>query len=88
MDQVDRDYAELRIRIMAHQVLLASLLAAYPDKVAFAAAFAQALDQMQAQLLSSSLEDSTLEIFDKEVNSILAKGGLPLVPRQSHPRQI
>lgn len=88
MDQVDKDYAELRIRIMAHRVLLCSLLATHPDKVAFAQAFTLALDQMQAQLLPSSLEDATLEIFDREVNSILAKGGLPLVPRQNHPPQI
>jgi hypothetical protein len=85
VDQADRDYADLRMRIMAHQVLLCSLLVAHPDKVAFAAAFALASNQMQAQLLPSSLEDSTLEIFDQEVNSVLAKGGLPLVPRRNHP---
>lgn len=72
----DKDYAELRIRLMAHQVLLSAVIAAHHDMDRLSAFLAEALDQMQSQLLNSSLDDATVALFDEEVRSILNKAGL------------
>ena len=51
----DQDYSELRIRLMAHQVLLCAALATHPNKPEFLAAMAQVTNQMQSLLLPSRL---------------------------------
>ena len=72
----DQDYAELRSRLMAHQVLLCAALAAHPDKVRLSAFVVEVLDQMKSQFLSSRLDDKVIDIFDSEIRSILKKAGL------------
>lgn len=69
----DKDYSELRVRLMAHQVLLCAVLAAHPDKDRLSGFVAEALDQMKSQFLASHLADDVLDIFDKEIHSILKK---------------
>lgn len=71
----DADYSLLRMRLMAHQVLLVAVMAAHPDKARLSACVAEVLDQMQSQLLPSRLADEDLAAFDQEVRSILNKAG-------------
>lgn len=73
----DRDYASLRMRLMAHQALLAAVMAAHPDKARLAASVAEVLDQMKSQILPSRLDDQAIAEFDQEVQTILKKSGLP-----------
>lgn len=73
----DRDYASLRMRLMAHQALLVAVTAAHPDKARLAACVAEVLDQMKSQLLPSRLDDQAIAEFDQEVQTILKKSGLP-----------
>lgn len=69
----DKDYAELRVRLMAHQVLLCAALAAHPDKARLLGFVVEALDQMKSQFLASRLGDDVLDLFDQEIQSILKK---------------
>lgn len=72
----DKDYTSLRMRLMAHQVLLAAAMAAHPDKARLAACVAEVLDQMKSQILPSRLDDAAIAEFDQEVQSILKKSGI------------
>ena len=74
----DQDYNELRMRLMAHNVLLCAMLATHSDKNQFATTMTQVLDQIQSQLLSSKLDDKTLGIFDAEIRAILNKAGIAM----------
>lgn len=73
---IDADYAELRMRLMAHQVLLCAVLASHPDKALLSACLAQATEQMKALHLGSALGDAALSAFDQELKTILGKSGL------------
>ena len=72
----ESDYGELRMRLMAHQVLLIALLSAHHDKAALTASVVRVMDQMQSQLLASRLDDAVLAAFDQEVQAILRRARL------------
>ena len=72
----DHDYAELRSRLLAHQVLLCAALASHPNKGELAKSMSYMLDAMQSQLLASRLDDKTLAVFDGEIKSILTNAGM------------
>lgn len=72
----DQDYSELRMRLMAHQVLLCAALAAHQDKAQLSGLVAEVLNQMKSLLVASRLDDKALDTFDKEIRSILTKVGL------------
>jgi len=61
---------------MAHQVLLCAVLTAHPDKARLSDFVAEALDQMKSQFLASRLDDQVLDVFDKEIQTILKKAGI------------
>lgn len=75
-DQAMDDYASLRLRLLAHQMLLAAVMASHPDKARLLACVEVALNQAQSQLLPSRLDDLAIAEFDKEVQMILKKSGL------------
>lgn len=72
------DYLELRMRLMAHQCFLCALLASHHDKETLSAYLVEVLDQMQSHHLASALDDSLLSVFEREVQLILNKAGLPM----------
>lgn len=72
----DQDYSELRMRLMAHKVLLCAILATHPSKAEFSVALSYMSDVMQSQLVYSRLDDKTLAIFDEEIKSILKAAGI------------
>ena len=74
----DQDYSELRIRLIAHQVLLCAVLATHQNKDQLSSSIAEVIDQMQSQLLSSHLDDKTIATFDQEIQSVLRKAGITL----------
>lgn len=76
MSQTDKDYAELRLTLMAHQAVLCAILATHENKAALSASITLAVDQVQSQLLSSRLDDQTLALFDAAIQRILAKAGI------------